>query len=257
MIIFLIAILSLAMGSFATCASYRLGEKKSLLTPSKCIECNTKLRVRNLIPLLSWLWQRGKCGNCHQKISARYPLIELFFLVTFLALYFILGQQANLHYALLCLLATTLIIIAIVDIEKYFIPNSLQIALAILSASLVFLDAGNVELLRHIGAAIFYCAFGLLLYFLFYFTSHVEAIGTDDIKFLAVAGLLLGINKFLVFILIVGILGIIFGIIWEKVKKDETFPFAPALCVSMLASYIIDEKFNVVNLIGSVLFEVK
>lgn len=254
MIIFLIAIMALVMGSFATCASYRLGEEKSLITPSKCINCNVKLGVRNLIPLFSLLCQRGKCSNCHQKISIRYPLIELFFLAAFFAIYFALGQKPDLRYALLCLLATTLIIISIVDIEKYFIPNSLQVALAILALSLVFLDCGTAGLISHIGAAVFYCAFGLLLYFLFYFTSHIEALGTDDIKFLAVAGLLLGMSKFLVFILIVGILGIVFGVIWEKVEKDETFPFAPALCVSMLASYIIDEKFNVVNLIGSILF---
>ena len=252
--IFLIALVALVMGSFATCASYRLGEEKSLLTRSQCVKCKVNLGVLNLIPLFSWIFQRGKCSNCHDKISFRYPLIELFFLATFLALYFILGQKVDLRYVLMCLIATTMIIISIVDIEKYFIPNSLQIALAIFSLALVFLDSGKSGLIGNAGAAVFYCGFGLLLYSLFYFTSHTEALGTDDIKFLAVAGLMLGMSKFLVFILIVGILGIVFGVLWEKIEKDETFPFAPALCVSALISLVLDEKFNVVNLIGSVIF---
>ncbi len=254
MIIFLIAVAALVMGSFATCASYRLGVEESLMKRSKCTKCNKVLGVRNLIPLFSWLFQRGKCGNCHDKISLRYPLIELFFLAIFFTLYFVLGQKLDLRYGLLCLVASVMIIMCIIDIEKYFIPNSLQIALAILAAALVFLDGGVSALISDIGAAILYCGFGILLYFLFYFTAHTEALGTDDIKFLAVAGLMLGMSKFLAFILIVGILGIIFGVIWEKIKKDETFPFAPALCASVLVNLVIDEKFNMVNLIGSVLF---
>lgn len=254
MMIFLIALVALAMGSFATCASYRLGEENSLLTRSQCVKCKVKLGVFNLIPLFSWIIQRGKCSNCHDKISLRYPLIELFFLVTFLALYFVLEQKLDLRYILLCLIASAMIIISIVDIEKYFIPNSLQIALAIFALALVFLDSGKSGLISNVGAAVFYCGFGLILYLLFYFTSHTEALGIDDIKFLGVAGLMLGMSKFLVFILIVGILGIVFGVLWEKIKKDTTFPFAPSLCVAALISLVLDEKLNVVNLIGSIIF---
>lgn len=254
MIIFLIAIVALTMGSFATCASYRMGQEESLLKRSKCTKCEVVLNIGNLIPLFSWIFQRGKCSNCHAKISVRYPLIEIFFLITFFAIYFALGQKLDLRYALLCMIATTMIIISIIDIEKYFIPNSLQFILAVLILSLVFLDGGISGLISNLGAAIFYCGFGALLYFLFYFTAHVEALGIDDIKFLAVAGLMLGMSKFLVFILIVGILGIVFGVLWEKIVKDNTFPFAPALCTSLLISFIIDEKFNIVDLIGSIMF---
>ena len=158
------------------------------------------------------------------------------------------------RYALICMIATTMIIISIIDIEKYFIPNSLQIVLAVFIFSLVFLDGGKSGLINNLGAAIFYCGFGALLYFLFYFTAHVEALGIDDIKFLAVAGLMLGMSKFLLFIFIVGIFGIVFGILWEKIAKDKTFPFAPALCAALLISFVIDEKFNIVDLIGSIMF---
>ncbi len=254
MIIFLIAIAALVMGSFASCASYRLGEEESLLNRSKCIKCNVILGVRNLIPLFSWVFQGGKCSNCHAKISLRYPLIEIFFLIIFFALYFVLGQKLDMRYALICMIATTMIIISIIDIEKYFIPNSLQIVLAVFILSLVFLDGGKSGLINNLGAAIFYCGFGALLYFLFYFTAHVEALGIDDIKFLAVAGLMLGMSKFLLFIFIVGIFGIVFGILWEKIAKDKTFPFAPALCAALLISFVIDEKFNIVDLIGSIMF---
>lgn len=252
MIIFLIAIVALVMGSFASCASYRLA-RESLLPRSKCPKCNMILRARNLIPLFSWIFQKGKCSKCHNKISIRYPLIELFFVAIFLTIYFCFEQKLDLHFALLCLIATVMMIMSIIDIERYFIPNSLQIILAVLALLLLILGGSTSVILANIGAAVFYCAFGFLLYFLFYFLSHVEAIGIDDIKFFAVAGLMLGMSNFLSFILIIGILGIIFGVIWEKVKKDNTFPFGPALCASVLINLIIDKKFDIVNFVGSIL----
>jgi len=254
MIVILVSIIALVMGSFAGCVSYRLANAKSIINRSQCPKCNKVLGIFNLIPLFSWLFQKGKCGNCKKKISWRYPLIELFFLATFLIIYFLEQKQITLHFALLCLIATIMIIMAIVDIEKYFIPNSLQIILAILAIILLLIDGQKSTLLLNFGAAIFYCAFGLMLFALFYFISNVEALGVDDIKFFAVAGLMLGFAKFLAFILLVGIFGIVFGATWEKLAKDDTFPFAPALCLSAFVAYFISSKFNLVDWLAKALF---
>lgn len=254
MILALVAIIALVMGSFAGCISYRLGNSESIFNRSKCPKCNKILGVFNLIPLFSWLLQKGKCSNCKKKISWRYPFIELFFCVTFFVIYFLRHQQIDCRLVLLCLIATTMIIMAIIDIEKYFIPNSLQIILAILVAILIFFDGGKALLIANLGAAAVYCAFGLMLFGLFYFVSHIEALGVDDIKFFAVAGLMLGFSKFLAFILLVGIFGVVFGAIWEKLAKDDTFPFAPALCLSAFITYFISNQFNMVDWLAKVLF---
>lgn len=68
----------LVLGSFITMLSYRLPRKLSIIAPpSKCPHCHTKLRVRDLIPVLSWLMERGHCRYCHKAISRRYLIIEL------------------------------------------------------------------------------------------------------------------------------------------------------------------------------------
>jgi hypothetical protein len=77
--VFFIILLGLIMGSFISLVSHRLVSKESMfLTRSKCVHCNSKLKIRSLVPIFSWILQRGKCLNCSKKISIRYPLIEFF-----------------------------------------------------------------------------------------------------------------------------------------------------------------------------------
>jgi leader peptidase (prepilin peptidase) / N-methyltransferase len=68
----------LVLGSFITMLSYRLPRKLSIISPpSKCPHCHTKLKVRDLVPVLSWLIERGHCRYCHKAISRRYLVIEV------------------------------------------------------------------------------------------------------------------------------------------------------------------------------------
>lgn len=87
-------LLGLVMGSFATMASYRLPRRLSLVAPpSACPACGHRLGVRDLFPVFSWLFARGRCRHCAQKIPARYPLIELATALLFVALFAFVGWQ--------------------------------------------------------------------------------------------------------------------------------------------------------------------
>ncbi len=78
----------LVMGSFVTMASYRIPRGKSLVRPpSSCPACGHRLGARDLVPVLSWLVQRGRCRYCRKLIPARYPLIELGVAAAFIALF--------------------------------------------------------------------------------------------------------------------------------------------------------------------------
>ena len=71
-------VIGACLGSFVTMLSYRLPRRWSLVTPgSSCPQCHTRLGVCDLVPLASWLWNRGVCRHCSTRIGARYPLIEL------------------------------------------------------------------------------------------------------------------------------------------------------------------------------------
>lgn len=253
--LFLIAFSALAFGSFTSLLSYRLGKKQPIVfTRSKCPNCGVALKIFNLIPLFSWIFQRGKCSNCHSKISWRYPLIELSFLISFLTIYFALNQKIDLKMLLYFLIAGTMILMCVVDLEQYFIPDSSQIFLAIIAIILAIVVGGKSAVLQSILSSLLYGGFGLALLAFFYFTARIEAIGIDDIKFLFIAGLILGTKGFLTFAILSGVCGILFGAIWQKVKKDETFPFAPALCLSTFICLLFDKKIDPVDLLGSLLF---
>ena len=251
----LIATYALILGSFASLISHRLATKQPMVfARSQCPKCKTALKIRNLIPLFSWICQRGKCSNCKNKISARYPLIELSFAISFLTVYLALGSQIDLKTILCCLIAGTLIVMCVVDLEHYFIPDSTQYFLAFLVIVLRIHEHGIDGATMNIGAAFSYVGFGLLLLMFFYFTVRLEAIGIDDIKFFFTAGLLLGTQSLLLFMLFNGLFGAIFGSIWQKVKRDSTFPFAPAICMSLFITMLFGSKINLTEIVGSLIF---
>jgi leader peptidase (prepilin peptidase)/N-methyltransferase len=253
--VILVAIFALIFGSFATLLSYRMAKKLPIVfARSNCVNCHVPLKFYNLVPLFSWLFQRGKCSNCRSKISIRYPLIELSFLLSFLIIYFTLNQELTYKTLLYFAIAATLIVMIIVDLEEYFIPNSTQYFLTILVTLLAILENGQYGALLTLRAAFLYAGFGLALYIFFYLTTRLEAIGVDDIKFLFIAGLMLGEKNFLTFMLFSGIFGTVFGSIWQKVKKEETFPFAPALCLSAFICLLFGKKLDLIEFAGKMIF---
>lgn len=253
--IFLVAFFGLIFGSFASLLSNRLISKQSIIfARSECPKCHAKLKIHNLIPLFSWLLQRGKCSSCKGKISIRYPLIELTFAISFLIIFFVTGQKIDYRLTLLCLISFTLITMCITDLDHYQIPDQLQYLLAIFVILLRINDDGTYGALLHIKAAFTYTGFGLLMLLFFYLTTKTEAIGIDDIKFFFIAGLLLGFNNFLLFMLINGLLGAVFGTIWQKIKRDRTFPFAPAICVALYICMLFGSKINILKTVESLIF---
>ncbi len=250
-----IVILALVLGSFFSLITYRLFRDQPIgVTRSKCVNCGCVLKVINLIPLFSWLFQSGKCSECRCKISWRYPAIELSFLISFLAIYFVLGRELNVRMLLYFAIASTLIVMCIVDLEHYFIPNVTQYLLAIFVSLLLISQGGANAALINLKAAFLFALFGGALWAFFYFIAKVDALGIDDIKFFFVAGLMLGMKGFLGFMILSGFFGMIFGALWQKLKKDESFPFAPAICLASLVCLLFDKKVDPIDLMGSLLF---
>ena len=160
--LFLVAIFALIFGSFASLLSHRLASKEPIIfARSKCLNCGTALKILNLIPLFSWIFQRGKCSKCHTKISLRYPIIELGFLISFVTIYFVLDQEVSWKMLLYFLIAGTLIVMCVVDLEQYFIPDSTQYFLVILVTLLLIAKGGTDAVIINIPAAFLYAGFGL------------------------------------------------------------------------------------------------
>lgn len=253
--LFLIVFFALILGSFTSLLTYRINSKEPIVwARSKCTSCNKILGVLNLIPLFSWIFQRGKCSNCKSKISPRYPLIELSSLICFLTIYFAANYQISYVVILQFLIAETLIVMCVVDLEHYYIPDLSQYFLTILVTLLLF-DRGESSLvIKNLPAAFIFMGFGLLLWLYFYLTIKIEAIGIDDIKFFFIIGLMLGTESFLGFMMLSGLFGIIFGFIWQKLKEEDTFPFAPSICCSAFVCMVFGDKIDPTKLLGMLIF---
>ena len=235
----LIIILGAIAGSFINMASYRLSLrnkniKELILAPSFCIKCKHKLGIKNLFPIFSFIFQKGKCSFCSVKIPIRYLLIEIFCVVSFALIFFFMGENLDAKLTINLLIFLALLTMIITDLEHYFISDFNQIILFILVIFYHFLNNNLEQYSYYLFSAFAYLAFGFILNFVFKFFAKKDGIGIDDIKFFAIVGFMIGIKNFPFFMFLSGILGIVFGLIWQRLQKDDTFPFAPALIVSLI-----------------------
>ncbi len=217
-------------GSFITATSYRLPRNESMWTRSHCPICNKKLKARSLIPIFSWLLQGGKCLNCGTKISLRYPLTEIITAILFLSSYLKFGY--NFNTILVDVFIVICMIMIITDLETYTIPDSTQLAL--LFTSLIFIFYNNFDPLYSVFSAIIYFLLIFICGLIVEYWKKKDAIGGGDIKLITICGLVLGISLLPLFFLFSGLFGLIFGLIWKIIKKNEYFPFGPALVASFL-----------------------
>jgi leader peptidase (prepilin peptidase)/N-methyltransferase len=174
-----------AFGSFVNVVAYRLPRRESVVKPrSRCPGCNTTIRGRDNIPIVSWVLLQGRCRDCKMSISLRYPLVEAVTAGLFVLLGLKFGREAALWPALA--LAVVLVAAAATDLEERIIPNRLMAAGALL-ALVLWTIADPARLPENViaGAA----AGGLLLVTAI---AYPAGMGMGDVKLAAVMGLFLG-----------------------------------------------------------------
>lgn len=117
-------VLGTAVGSFLNVAVYRLPAGMSLLyPPSRCPHCETRLKPYDNVPVLGWLWLRGRCRSCRSPIAIRYPLVEFATGGLFVAVFLRFGLTgATLGY---CLFVCWLLVLALIDLDTLTLPNCL------------------------------------------------------------------------------------------------------------------------------------
>ena len=220
----------LTFGSFVTLASYRLPLGEDIaIKPSRCPKCETKLKFLDLWPVLSWACNKGKCRHCKAPVSARYPLTELVTAAMFVLLY--LHYGLNLQSVLLALLWVALMIMIVVDLEHYIIPDQLHYVLLPLGLGYHAAMHTPSEDVSH--GFLLASGIGLSLHYGYRYLRHKEGLGFGDVKFFAVAGVWLGLKPIVPFLFFSGIFGIVTGLLWRILKKGPVFPFGPALAVAL------------------------
>ena len=175
----------LLVGSFLNVVIARLPEGESLMHPgSRCPHCGHPVRPYDNVPVLSWLWLRGRCRDCGEPISARYPLVEA--LTGVLCALVVVAKGADEDAWLGIALVLTLVPITFIDLDHRIIPNRIVGPSAVVA--LVILALTDVDALPdHLIAAV--AAGG---FFLLAALAYPRGMGMGDVKLAALLGLYLG-----------------------------------------------------------------
>ena len=116
------AIVGLAVGSFLTVVVDRVPRKESVVAPrSRCPRCGAEIRNRDNVPIFSYLWLRGRCRSCGERISVRYPVLEALTAVAFAGT---AAVYASIYLiVMLCAFCAVMLVVAAIDLEHRVIPN--------------------------------------------------------------------------------------------------------------------------------------
>lgn len=230
------------MGSFTNCLQLRLQNKSgSVFGRSACPACSHTLGLLDLFPVFSYLFLRGKCRYCREKISPRYFAVEVVFGLCYAGLLADLGFGFRLLEYLL--LFTLLGASSLCDLTTFEVPDSLAIAEA--AAFLVFsLTYPNPieRILWGLLAALVYGGGVLALSLLADKIYQKDTLGGADIKLIAVLGLYFGMSKMLFLVIISAIIGIIFAYL-AKAGLAKEFPFIPSLAAGAFVTLLFGEPF--------------
>lgn len=237
--IFITALLGLAMGSFLNCFAYRYASGESVLKGrSHCGLCGHTLSFPDLVPVFSWLFLRGKCRYCGEKIPVRYPLTELICAAVYVLV--LLRFDVSLEALQYLLLMSLLFTAAVTDLYSGLIPDRLIVIGAVGAlAFTLFPWPEDVfgALLRLVINGLSVSLPLLLLVLLYDKLTKKESMGGGDIKLMFLIGLYFDWTLNLLILILACVLGIAFALIRrpkenEKHGQKGAFSFGPALAVS-------------------------
>ncbi|MCH7641071.1 prepilin peptidase [Patescibacteria group bacterium] len=246
--LFFILIAGLVVGSFLSAYTYRAPRGKSVKKGrSYCDACKNPIAWYDNIPLFSFIILKGKCRDCNQKISWRYPAIEISTALIFVAITYALANCAIgprssdlcIFYGILgawampflLLVATVLIAIFIIDLEHKIIPDEAVLALFAITVVVFILADTNTLFIRLLAG--FLASLFLLL---IHIVTRGRGMGLGDVKLALFGGIILDWPQTATWLFVSFVLGSIVGLVLIALKKaafGKQIPFGPFLVVSL------------------------
>lgn len=239
-----IFLFGLILGSFLNCIIYRLETGQSFVKGrSFCPHCKETLQWHDLIPVLSFLYLRGKCRYCKTEISWQYPLVEIATALLFLFLFI-----SRYNFLFNILIVPALIIIFVYDLKHYIIPNKViypaiigiflwQLIFTISHFHSYFINIFITALYSAVGAALFFLAIVLI--------TRGKGMGIGDIKLAFLMGFILSWPDILIALIVAFLLGAAVGLflilLGKKSMKSEV-PFSPFLITGFFLALFFSER---------------
>jgi leader peptidase (prepilin peptidase) / N-methyltransferase len=224
------------IGSFANVCILRVPADESIVVPgSRCPECKQPVAWYDNIPLLSWLWLRGRCRSCREPISFRYFVVELLTALAAIAVYLRVGL--GVEWLILFTFVAALIIITFIDLDHRIIPDVISLPGIVVGFLLSLRGApGPGPLSSGIGILV---GGGLLLAVAwgYYALTGREGMGGGDIKLLGMVGAFLGWQSVPFTMLLSSLTGSLVGVSlmwWTGSDTKYAIPFGPFLALGAI-----------------------
>ena len=260
-------VFGIVLGSFVNALEYRINEKMTMSGRSICPECKHQLVWRDLVPILSWLFLRGKCRYCGKKISVQYPVVELLSGFSLATLVYVFSRYAipaeagipdyilnanQLHllgflawFVLVSSLSTVLVLVALHDFKTgYVLSYYTYFGMAATLVLVSFTTSGFLgwpQLLTHI-----YCALGAAAPFaILWAVSRGKWMGAGDIEIAVLLGLVLGWPATIVGLYFAFIVGSIVGLLLvanKKSKLKSEISFGPFLVMGIYFALLFSQQ---------------
>lgn len=228
-------IFGLIFGSFFNVVVYRLPKGLSLVKPgSQCPACGHRLTPAELIPILSFLWQKRRCKVCKEPISWRYPIVEF---TTGLGFALVAWQGVDwTDYLSGAVFFSLLLILALIDLEHKLLPNVLTLPGVAIGLVFALLSWTLPFWWSVLGAAV---GFGLL--FAIALISR-GGMGMGDVKLMALIGSFLGWQAVFYVLFGAALFGSVGGLLYlckTKQGKKTPIPFGPSLALAAFLYYLV------------------
>jgi leader peptidase (prepilin peptidase) / N-methyltransferase len=256
-------LLGLVIGSFLNVVIVRLPQGGSITIPrSQCPNCKQLIHWYDNIPILSYLFLRGRCRRCKQRIALRYPFVEALSAVVSVLLYLKLGL--TLDWAILFAFSASLIVLAFIDLDHRILPDritlngiwigilvSVYLAQPSPLVSRLFrsvgIDWANPRLIALVGSLLGAVVGGGLLWGVaeaYLRLRGIEGMGFGDVKMMAMVGAFLGAPLALLTIMIGSLLGSIIGLLFIRLAnktREYELPFGTFLSFAGILAVLYGE----------------
>lgn len=243
-------LLGSVLGSFYNVLGIRVVKHESIIKPkSHCEKCGHELKWYEMIPILSFVFLKGKCHNCKTKLSWLYFFSEVFTGLLFLISYYSFGFSYELLIALI--VSSLLIIVTVSDLTYMIIPDRFIIISSLLILIIKFIGFGAKECLYAIlsGAV----SFGVM-YLIMRFGSYIfkkEAMGGADVKLMFVVGICTEPLLSLIVIIVASVIALPISLVLLIKEKEHAIPFGPFILIGLLIVFFT--KLNTTEILNFLL----
>lgn len=233
-------ILGTLIGSFLNVVALRYNTGMTLKGRSKCFSCGKNLTWHELIPIFSFIFQRGLCKKCKSKISWQYPLIEFIAGLLFVYIFYVFPPttfESSFITLFYLFITCILLVIVIYDVRHKIIPDSLVYLFAVIAFIKLFISPDLSFMIPSISALISGPILALPFVLLWLFSKGTW-MGLGDAKLVLGIGWTLGLISGISAIVLAFWIGAVVSVIWmyivfRKIKSHYEIPFGPYLIIGM------------------------